>query len=98
GVVIETGPGVAGVAVGDPVMGLLDGAGPRAVVDQQLLVKVPRGGSFVQAAGVPVVFLPALYGLADLAAIRAGESVLVHAATGGVGLAAVQLDRQWGME
>jgi polyketide synthase 1/15 len=98
GVVIETGPGVAGVAVGDPVMGLLDGAGPMAVVDQQLLVKVPRGWSFAQAAGVPVVFLTAFYGLADLAAIRAGELVLVHAATGGVGMAAVQLARQWGME
>jgi acyl transferase domain-containing protein/acyl-coenzyme A synthetase/AMP-(fatty) acid ligase/NADPH:quinone reductase-like Zn-dependent oxidoreductase/acyl carrier protein len=98
GVVIETGPGVAGVAVGDPVMGLLGGAGPLAVVDQQLLVKMPRGWSLAQAAGVPVVFLTALYGLTDLAAIRAGESVLVHAATGGVGMAAVQLARQWGVE
>ncbi len=98
GVVIETGPGVAGVAVGDPVMGLLDGAGPLAVVDQQLLVKVPRGWSFAQAAGVPVVFLTAFYGLADLAAIRAGESVLIHAGTGGVGMAAVQLCRHWGVE
>jgi 4-hydroxyphenylalkanoate synthase len=98
GVVIETGPGVAGVAVGDPVMGLLGGAGPLAVVDQQLLVKMPRGWSFAQAAGVPVVFLTAFYGLADLAAIRAGESVLVHAATGGVGMAAVQLAWQWGVE
>ena len=98
GVVSETGPGVAGVAVGDPVMGLLGGAGPLAVVDQQLLVKMPRGWSFAQAAGVPVVFLTAVYGLADLAAIRAGESVLVHAATGGVGMAAVQLAWQWGAE
>jgi polyketide synthase 1/15 len=98
GVVIETGPGVADIAVGDPAMGLLGGAGPLAVVDQQLLVKMPQGWSFAQAAGVPVVFLTALYGLADLAAIRAGESVLVHAATGGVGMAAVQLARLWGAE
>src|SRR6201999_3633122 len=47
---------------------------------------------------VPVVFLTALYGLTDLARTRAGESVLVHAATGGVGMAAVQLARQWGGE
>jgi polyketide synthase 1/15 len=98
GVVVETGPGVAGVAVGDAVMGLIDGTGPLAVVDRQLLVKMPRGWSFNQAAGVPVVFLTALYGLADLAAIRAGESVLIHAATGGVGMAAVQLARHWGAE
>jgi 4-hydroxyphenylalkanoate synthase len=98
GVVVETGPEVAGVAVGDAVMGLIEGTGPLAVVDQQLLVKVPMGWSFAQAAGVPVAFLTALYGLADLAAIRAGESVLVHAATGGVGMAAVQLARQWGVD
>jgi 4-hydroxyphenylalkanoate synthase len=69
-----------------------------AVVDQQLLAKVPRGWSLAEAAGVPVAFLTAVYGLADLAAIRAGESVLIHAATGGVGMAAVQLARQWGVE
>ena len=52
----------------------------------------------MQAAGVPVVFLTAYYGLADLAGVRAGESVLVHAGTGGVGMAAVQLARHWGVE
>ena len=50
----------------------------------------------VQAAGVPVVFLTAWYGLAELAGLRAGESVLVHAGTGGVGMAAVALARHWG--
>jgi 4-hydroxyphenylalkanoate synthase len=98
GMVVETGPEVADLAVGDAVMGLIDGTGPLAVVDRQRLVKIPRGLSITQAAGVPVVFLTALYGLADLAAIRAGESVLVHAATGGVGMAAVQLARHWGVE
>ena len=98
GVVIETGPEVTRVAVGDAVMGLMDGAGPLAVVDQQRLVKAPKGWSLTQAAGVPVAFLTALYGLADLAEIRAGESVLIHAGTGGVGMAAVQLARHWGVE
>jgi 4-hydroxyphenylalkanoate synthase len=98
GVVIETGPEVTGVAVGDAVMGFLAGTGPLAVVDQQLVVKMPRGWSFAQAAAVPVVFLTALYGLSDLAKIAAGESVLIHAGTGGVGMAAVQLARHWGVE
>jgi 4-hydroxyphenylalkanoate synthase len=98
GVVIETGPEVADVAVGDAVMGLMNGTGPLAVLEQQLVVKVPRGWSFAQAAGVPVAFLTALYGLADLAAIRAGQAVLVHAGTGGVGMAAVQLARHLGVE
>ncbi|MDT5355857.1 MAG: 4-hydroxyphenylalkanoate synthase [Mycobacterium sp.] len=98
GIVVETGPEVAGLAVGDAVMGLVDGTGPLAVVDQQRLVKLPRGWSSAQAAAVPVAFMTALYGLVDLAAIRTGELVLVHAATGGVGMAAVQLARQRGAE
>ncbi|BBX45465.1 type I polyketide synthase [Mycobacterium cookii] len=98
GVVVETGAGVAGLAVGDTVMGLIDGTGPLAVVDRQLLAKVPQGWSLAQAAGVPVAFLTALYALADLAEVKAGESVLIHAGTGGVGMAAVQLARYWGVE
>ncbi len=93
GVVVEIGPDVAGVAVGDAVLGLIEGVGPLAVVDQRLVFRVPSGWSFVQAAGVPVAFLTAWFVLADLAALSAGESVLVHAATEGVGMAAVQLAR-----
>ena len=98
GVVVEVGPGVSGVAVGDHVMGLLGAAGPEAVVDHRLIVRVPPGWSFAEAAGVSMVFLTAYYGLADLAGVRAGESMLIHAATGGVGMAAVQLARHWGVE
>ncbi|OBB67059.1 type I polyketide synthase [Mycobacterium sp. 852014-50255_SCH5639931] len=98
GVVVEVGPGVTGLTVGDAVMGLLRVVGSEAVVDQRLVTRVPEGWSLVTAAGVPVVFLTALYGLSVLAGLRAGERVLVHAATGGVGMAAVQLARHWGAE
>ncbi|MFE5533456.1 SDR family NAD(P)-dependent oxidoreductase, partial [Embleya sp. NPDC056538] len=99
GVVVEVGPGVSDPAVGDRVMGLFEGAfGPLAVADRRLLARVPAGWSFAQAASVPVVFLTALYGLHDLAGLRSGESVLVHAATGGVGMAATQLARHRGAE
>ncbi|OBG57850.1 type I polyketide synthase [Mycobacterium sp. E735] len=98
GVVVEVGPGVEGLAVGDAVMGLLGVVGSEAVVDRRLVTPVPQGWSLVTAAGVPVVFLTALYGLSVLAGLRAGERVLVHAATGGVGMAAVQLARHWGAE
>jgi len=98
GVVLEVGPDVTGLAVGDKVMGFLGGAGPLAVVHQELIAQMPRGWSFAQAAAVPVVFLTALFGLKDLAEIRAGESVLIHAGTGGVGMAAVQLCCHWGVE
>ena len=98
GVVVEVGRGVTGVAVGDAVMGLLGVVGSEAVVDELLVTTVPAGWSLVDAAAVPVVFLTALYGLSVLAGVRAGQRVLVHAATGGVGMAAVQLARHWGAE
>lgn len=98
GVVIEVGPSVSDVAVGDRVLGLLGVVGPEAVVDRRLVTAVPAGWSLPTAAAVPVVFLTALYGLSVLGGARAGERVLVHAATGGVGMAAVQLARHWGLE
>ncbi|VBA57765.1 type I polyketide synthase [Mycobacterium attenuatum] len=98
GVVVEVGPGVSGVAVGDPVMGLLGVAGPEAVVDQRLVSAVPAGWTLDAAAGVPVVFLTAFYALSVLAGVRPEQKVLVHAAAGGVGMAAVQLARHWGLE
>jgi acyl transferase domain-containing protein/NADPH:quinone reductase-like Zn-dependent oxidoreductase/acyl carrier protein len=97
GVVLETGPGVTGVAAGDAVMGLFSGAfGPVAVTDARLLARVPAGWSLAEAAAAPVVFLTAYHALVELAGLRAGESVLVHAAAGGVGMAAVQLARLLG--
>ncbi len=99
GVVLETGPEVEGLAVGDRVMGLMPGGfGPVAVTDRQLLARVPEGWSFAQAASVPTVFLTACYGLIDLAVLKPGERVLVHAGTGGVGMAAIQLAKHLGAE
>ncbi|MEV5162917.1 SDR family NAD(P)-dependent oxidoreductase, partial [Streptomyces sp. NPDC053728] len=99
GVVLETGPGVAGIVPGDRVMGLLSGGfGPTAVTDHRMIARIPDGWSFTEAASVPIVFLTAYYGLVDLAALQPGESVLVHAAAGGVGMAATQLARHLGAE
>ncbi len=98
GVVVEVGPEVTGLAVGDAVMGILGLAGSEAAVDRRFLVRVPKDWSLTDAAGVPVVFLTALYGLSALAGLRAGQRVLVHAGAGGVGMAAVQLARHWGAE
>ncbi|OBI91280.1 type I polyketide synthase [Mycobacterium asiaticum] len=98
GIVAEAGPGVTGFAVGDRVMGILGVAGSEAVVDQRLIVPVPPEWTLPQAASVPVVFLTAFYALSTLAEVRPGQKVLVHAATGGVGMAAVQLARHWGLE
>ncbi|WP_449657973.1 type I polyketide synthase [Amycolatopsis eburnea] len=99
GVVLETGERVRGLAVGDRVTGLFTGAlGPVAVTDHRLVTPMPDGWSFAEAASVPVAFATAYYGLFDLGGLRAGQSVLVHAAAGGVGMAAVQLARHHGAE
>ncbi|MDT3400717.1 zinc-binding dehydrogenase, partial [Streptomyces sp. B1866] len=99
GVVLEVGSEVTGLAPGDRVFGLFGGAfGPVAVTDRRMLAPMPEGWSFAQAAAVPVVYLTAYYGLVDLAGLRAGERVLVHAAAGGVGMAAVQIARHLGAE
>ncbi|MEV6618815.1 SDR family NAD(P)-dependent oxidoreductase [Streptomyces sp. NPDC051051] len=99
GVVVETGRDVTSMAPGDRVMGMFSGAfGPVAVTDERMVVPVPTGWSFAEAATVPIVYLTAYYGLADLAALKPGESVLIHAAAGGVGSAAVQLARHFGAE
>ncbi|MFJ3498767.1 SDR family NAD(P)-dependent oxidoreductase [Streptomyces sp. NPDC086091] len=99
GLVTEVGPHVTGLAVGDRVFGMFSGAfGPVAVADARLVARVPEGWTFAQAASVPIVFLTAYYALTDLGAVEAGESVLVHAAAGGVGMAAVQLARHLGAE
>ncbi|WP_443098484.1 type I polyketide synthase [Streptomyces tubercidicus] len=99
GVVLEVGPGVQDLQPGDRVMGMFFGAfGPLAVADRRLLARIPEGWSFAQAASVPVVFLTAYYALVELGELQAGESVLVHSAAGGVGMAAVQLARHLGAE
>ena len=97
GVVVETGEQVTDLAPGDRVTGMFDGAfGPLAVADRRRLARIPEGWSFEDAAAVPVVYATAYHGLVDLAALRPGESVLIHAAAGGVGLAAVQLAQYMG--
>ncbi|MFE2196315.1 beta-ketoacyl synthase N-terminal-like domain-containing protein, partial [Streptomyces olivaceus] len=74
GIVTEIGPGVTGVAVGDRVMGLGgDWFGSSTVVDERVVVGVPEGWSFVEAASVPVAFVTAFYALVDVAGVRSGE-------------------------
>ncbi|WKU48879.1 SDR family NAD(P)-dependent oxidoreductase [Streptomyces sp. VNUA116] len=99
GVVTEAGPGVTGLRPGDRVMGMLFGGfGPVAVADERLLTRMPDDWSFDRAASVPLVFLTALYALKDLADLKPGEKILVHAGAGGVGMAAIQLARHLGAE
>ncbi|HME74694.1 MAG TPA: SDR family NAD(P)-dependent oxidoreductase, partial [Mycobacterium sp.] len=99
GVVVETASGESRFAVGDRVTGLFpEGTGTMAITDGRLLMEIPTGWSYADAATAPVVFATAYYALRTLADLRPGQRVLVHAATGGVGMAAVQLARHLGLE
>ncbi|GAB1818042.1 type I polyketide synthase [Herbidospora sp. RD11066] len=99
GVVLEAAPDVTSVAVGDRVFGMANGGfGPRVVTDARTVARIPDGWSFETAAAIPLVFLTALYAFTDLAQVKSGEKVLVHAAAGGVGMAAVQIARHLGAE
>ncbi|WP_413775680.1 type I polyketide synthase [Micromonospora sp. RTGN7] len=99
GVVLQVGPGVTDLVPGDRVMGIIAGSfSPVAVTDHRMLTRIPDGWSYADAAAVPVVFLTAWYGLVELGGLGAGESVLVHSAAGGVGMAAVQIARHLGAE
>lgn len=98
GVVTAVGEG-AGLAVGDEVIVNHLGCMQRRVTLPALaLVPKPAALSFEQAAGLPAAYVTAAYALNTLAGLRAGDRVLIHAAAGGVGQAAVHLARQAGAE
>ena len=92
GVVDAVGEGV-GREVGDEVVGFLEQGGyaEYAIANAAGLFDLPEGMSFQEAAGFPVQFLTAHNCLNEWGGLEAGEDVLVHAAAGGVGTAAVQI-------
>ncbi|MFG2556026.1 SDR family NAD(P)-dependent oxidoreductase [Streptomyces sp. NPDC048581] len=99
GVVVETGPEAGLWRPGDRVMGMVAGGfAPTVVVDERQLTAVPAGWAWETAGSVPLVFLTAYRALVELAGLRPGEKVLVHAGAGGVGMAAIQLARHLGAE
>jgi polyketide synthase 5 len=100
GVVTAVGAGVTEHQVGDRVAGIsATGAWCTFVTcDAGLAVKIPAGVPEERAAAVPSAHATAWYGLHDLARIEAGEKVLIHSATGGVGQAAVAIAKAVGAE
>ncbi len=97
GEVIRTGERVEGFAAGDRVMGLLAGGGyaEQVVVHQRQAMKVPANLSFREAGAVPEVYITAHDALRQCDLV-AGESVLIHAAGSGVGVAAIQIAKVMG--
>lgn len=99
GVVDAVGDGV-GREVGDEVVSLVTGGGyaEYAIADARGLLDIPGEMSFEEAAGFPVQWLTAHNCLHEWGGLEEGESVLIHAAAGGVGSAAVQLADEAGAE
>jgi NADPH:quinone reductase-like Zn-dependent oxidoreductase len=103
GVVTRVGPGVEGIREGDEVITLSAGTFIDGKVQPQShfinvfnvselqVVPKPSALTFVEAAAIPTVFLTAFSGLVRLANLTEGESVLIHTATGGVGLASLEI-------
>ncbi|WP_141773836.1 type I polyketide synthase, partial [Mycobacterium tuberculosis] len=97
GVVVEVGPGVTEFSVGDSVFGFFpDGSGTLVAGDVRLLLPMPADWSYAEAAAISAVFTTAYYAFIHLADVQPGQRVLIHAGTGGVGMAAVQLARHLG--
>ena len=99
GTIEALGPGVASFQVGDRVVALAGASlASQAVVRSDLAALLPPGLSFEVAAATPVAYLTADIGLRHFGKMKAGDRVLIHAATGGVGLAALALAKRAGAE
>ncbi|MCB2079999.1 MAG: zinc-binding dehydrogenase [Novosphingobium sp.] len=93
GTIEEVGEGVTGHAVGDPVIGLVltGGFAEYAVVDAMRLIPVPREVPLGTALAYPVNLRTAWFMVFPWAKVKEGETVLIHAAAGGVGMMATQI-------
>jgi len=98
GVVREVGAGVEGFAVGDRVLAgtQIGGFAETAVVSASSAHRLPDGMSFEEGAAVPIIYPTSYAALVYRANLKAGETLLVHAAVGGVGSAALQIGKALG--
>ncbi len=98
GEIIALGANVSGVALGDRVTALLPGGGyaDHAVAAAALCLPIPNGLSMVEAAALPETFFTVWTNLFERGGLKAGESVLIHGGTSGIGTTAIQLAAAWG--
>lgn len=99
GTVAALGEGVTDLAIGDLVMApAVGGFASHVIAFRDGVMRVPTNVDPVTAAAIPSVFWTAYHSLVQLAKLKAGESILIHAAAGGVGLAAIQIAQAVGAE
>jgi thioester reductase-like protein len=91
--------GESPLRVGDPVVAIAPHSfGSSVITPAVYALPIPTGLTFEQAAAIPIAFVTAQYALVHIGRLGAGERVLIHSATGGVGLAAIQIARRAGAE
>ncbi len=99
GVVLRVGEGVTRVVPGDRVMGFGSSSfSDLLTVPDFAVAKVPETWSLAEASSVPIVFFTAWYAITVLARMEKGESLLIHGAAGGVGIAAIQIASYLGLK
>ena len=99
GVVVRVGANVTQLQPGDKVAGMAPYCFRSYVtVDRHMVFKKPAGMAFEDAATLPTVFLTSHYAINHLARMQPGEAILIHAGTGGVGQAAIQIAQRLGLE
>jgi NADPH:quinone reductase-like Zn-dependent oxidoreductase len=99
GTVLSVGANVQNFKPGDAVLGMaLYAFRSHLNVHHRAVFKMPAGMTFEEAASLPTAFLTAYYAIVHLAQMRAGEKILIHAGTGGVGQAAIQVAKDIGLE
>lgn len=98
GTVAALGDGVTGWSIGDPVCALVAGGGyaELAAVLQEQVLPVPRGLTLTQAAGIPETFFTVWTNVFQRGRLQAGESILIHGGTSGIGTTAIQLAKAFG--
>ena len=99
GEIVAVGEGVEDYRIGDAVMAIVFGSFSKYVtVSSSLVAPIPSGLSFDSAAAIPVNFVTAYHAVHQIANISAKDKVLIHAAAGGTGMAAVKLALAAGAE
>jgi acyl transferase domain-containing protein/SAM-dependent methyltransferase/acyl carrier protein len=99
GRISAVGEGVEGLQVGDEVVAIAPFSfGSHVITYAPFVAHKPQRITFEEAATLPIAFLTAHYAMNYLGHLEAGERILVHAASGGVGLAAIQLAHKQGAE
>jgi putative PIG3 family NAD(P)H quinone oxidoreductase len=98
GVVAALGAGVGGWAIGDPICALVAGGGyaERAAVPHEQCLPIPQGLTAIQAAGLPETFFTVWTNVFQRGKLQAGESILIHGGTSGIGTTAIQLAKAFG--